>query len=1360
MKPDRKKDKAVSYNAVPPPSSYSRNNSGSVMSSSTPSSTPAKQEKHSFSVPPVPTTDASPSSVSVEKVKGLANGNGNSFEGEKKGRRRPGRKSRQVADSSAFCSTSPTDGSAESGNCDGDVSTGELSHRFRKSTVSSNHLPSGLPSPNFISNSSFKVKSVQDISISLPRKSSGTVQSNEVDVVSLDLNWTKCQSDDGNSKSSSISASSVSDTLAVENSAESVKPRTPPVDIPKMRGKDSKSGKVQPGSYPKRSGVLGMDPKRGAQKGWRPCASIKTSSSTGSIETQYSTYKAGNTLLPGGTGEGDLLQNPHSWPSSTTLDSRSRHKPTTSMSNGQSSSRSIHFPDHLSAEDAEQAIEAGRAFRGVLRVNPHYRGEGYVTLEGVPVDILIDGLSAQNRAMEGDVVAVQLNSSSVWPRLKGSSKQQNSSAGFDDPFVKLGAQFTHQLRIEDSGVAVECETPSSVSPGRTTTEGSDWNRSAHSEFEEIDTLSTWTGNNDSGAVNADDSKDSLQGAKSDTGMSATQVQLQKWQGLSRADAVLESENDSSGEAQLSSPCVASVAAMVASVPNKRPTGKVVAILVKSTRREAVIGFLDVQESGTARSSLVGSEKCSHKLGRKSSSRGGATMTFVPVDCRFPKMIIHGYGIPEHLIKRQSEGDPTLSSELVVARVEEWRADSALPRASIKHNLGSGGTIEAQTAAILFENAVHAADFPESCLACLPQVPWTIPEREVQNRKDLRGHRIFTIDPPTAKDLDDALSVERLEDGMLRIGVHIADVSFFVEPSTALDEEAQRRSTSVYLIQRVLPMLPPLLCEQLCSLNPGVDRLAFSVIWTIDSCGNIRDQWIGRTVIRSCAKLTYRHAQEMIDDKFYASDSERGGQESPGVVECPAPLLHGEHSWLDVMEDVKTLHEIAKRRRECRFDGGALKLENSKIVFFLDDDGEPYDSMMYQHQDSNFLVEEFMLLANMTVARVISGAFPERALLRRHPEPSTRKLKEFEDFCTKNGFQLDTSSSGALHLSLENMRESFQDDPDLFNILTLYATKSMQLAKYFCTGELKGQEDDWGHYALAVPLYTHFTSPIRRYPDLVVHRTLAAALEAERALASEAEFQHFSREVPFVRCFSGTKVDKDKVESKMLQEAVSIAAERHKIPDSAELALVAAHCNERRMACRNVKEASDKLYLWSMLKKKKGVLSTARVLALGPKFMSLYVCKIAMERRIYYDEIEGLSAEWFEATGTLVLSLSSNKVVYRKRPGPARGKPQRTVTDVALLVNPADAVSSSSEQETLEALIREVEDRLAGKTTSEEDDCPSGDKDDSGNEVAVEPAVLPLTLRWFSAVPVSIHAVGGENRPLDIAVRLYVSSYAT
>ena len=221
-------------------------------------------------------------------------------------------------------------------------------------------------------------------------------------------------------------------------------------------------------------------------------------------------------------------------------------------------------------------------------------------------------------------------------------------------------------------------------------------------------------------------------------------------------------------------------------------------------------------------------------------------------------------------------------------------------------------------------------------------------------------------------------------------------------------------------------------------------------------------------------------------------------------------------------------------------------------------------------------------------------------MRRHPEPNLRKLKEFEEFCGKNDFDLDTSSSGALRLSLEKMQDQVNHDPVLFNILMLFATKPMQLAKYFCTGELKDKEEEWGHYALACPLYTHFTSPIRRYPDVLVHRMLAAALDAEEILSKyEASSNKRNKNCAVSagrnqlasQCFSSAKSARVVSDAPGVQHALALAASKHRIPASSDLVGIAAHCNERKLASRNVKEASDKLYLWAMLKKK-GVQSSS------------------------------------------------------------------------------------------------------------------------------------------------------------------------
>lgn len=995
-----------------------------------------------------------------------------------------------------------------------------------------------------------------------------------------------------------------------------------------------------------------------------------------------------------------------------------------------------YFTPHMPIEAINEALEKGKAFKAIFRVNMHNRLEGYCTLEGVPTDILISGVAAQNRAVEGDVVAIVLDPVSSWAKLKCASnkpKNDSDSGASSRIFLESNESLKTKLKVDSSG---KTNCPELLI----------------NDISDVSDQTGWSGNDhtafciNKGACVNEATTSILCDATS------CQTAEQHFSTVKSSEVGYSyDEQDKMAEA------LATLALTVKSLPSKRPTGRVIGIIEKSSRREAVIGFLETKKwlaykegpkGGCFRSEQSPQSNCKGLA----SHNGGSSIKLVPTDPRFPKMTVMVNSLPGNLKNRLQEGDLTLESELVAASIEVWRPESYLPLAVVKHSLGQGGEIEAQTAAILFEHAIHSADFPSETLACLPKGPWKIPIEEFKVRRDMRNFRIFSIDPPDAKDLDDALSIENIGNGVMRVGVHIADVSYFVHPETMLDREAQDRSTSIYLIQRMLPMLPRILCEELCSLNPGVDRLAFSVMWDINPSGDVLDHWIGRTIIRSCCKLSYQHAQEIIDGIFDCSKTN-------GSEMC-YPELHGPFDWQDIVADVHNLHKIARQRRESRFEKGALRLDNSKLVFVLDEDGLPCESMLYESKDSNMLVEEFMLLANTTVAEVISRAFPDCSLLRRHPEPNIRKLRELEAFCNKHGFDLDVSSAGALHHSLENLREKLKDDHSLFSIILLYATKPMQLATYFCTGELRDKENDWAHYALATPLYTHFTSPIRRYPDIVVHRILAATLEAEeiyqKLLSSTSKLNQRMDKALSVRetadrCFTGTVFNKEAAESPVGRKALMTATLKHKVPRTADLALVAAHCNERKLASRSVQEANDKLYLWAMLKKQK-LITDARVLALGPKFMSVYIHKLAMEQRIYFDEIEGLVAEWFEATGTLVLDFTTDKFSQRTS---NQGK-NRKFEAVSLVVNPANLGVSSKTQEPYKDILLEIEEKLKGDLLTT--DKIEFDLKDLANQKNIEPAVLPLTLRLLSTVPISVYAAGGENSFPEIAVRLFLSSY--
>ncbi|XVE95439.1 hypothetical protein REPUB_Repub02eG0097400 [Reevesia pubescens] len=943
------------------------------------------------------------------------------------------------------------------------------------------------------------------------------------------------------------------------------------------------------------------------------------------------------------------------------------------------------FAPYWPIEALNEALEKGDAFKAMFRVNAHNRLEAYCKIDGVSTDVLISGVSSQNRAVEGDIVVIKVDPLGLWTRMKGSNGSSNNSTQVEDfnSVQEVNGQAGNRYKGKGK-VDADCEYEDCRS-GVLLVKG----------FYD-DTKVAKTAAYDYVNGHHQSNSDSLH-----MGLFPGQNE-----GINSVDRL---------------------AAMTSQFPLKRPTGRVVAIVEKSLRRDAIVGFLNVKQWFSYQ-----------ELDRKDAKKNSAIfdheyVTLTPTDPRFPKMIVFVRDLPDCIRKRLEDGDVTIEMELLAAQIEDWSAESPFPRARVSHSFGRGGELEPQINAILYQHAIHSADFPPQVLSCLPSIPWEIPPGEFQTRKDLRELCLFTIDPSTASDLDDALSVENLSEDTFRVGVHIADVSYFVLPNTALDNEAQIRSTSVYLLQRKISMLPSLLLEKLASLNPGVDRLAFSMFWELNSMGDVLDQCIGRTVIRSCCKLSYKHAQDIIQgiidvEKFNSLEG--------------CPQMHGQFEWADVIRSVKCLHKISKTLKEKRFNDGALQLESSKVVYLFDEDGVPYDSSVSERMDSNFLVEEFLLLANMTAAEVISRAFPNSALLRRHLEPNMRKLKEFEAFCRKHGLALDTSSSSQFCQSLVKIREKLEDDSVLFDILISYASKVMQSATYFCSGELKDNMKEWGHYGLAVPFYTHFTSPLRRYPDIVVHRTLAAVIEAEELYVEHRRLlkgnigEKVSR-----RCFTGIYFDKEAAVSPQGKESLSIAALKHGIPSPELLAVVAAYCNERKLASRHAEDACEKLYMWVLLKKKEVLLSDARVLGLGPRFMSVYIQKLAIERRIYYDEVEGLTVEWLESTSTLVLSLSGHKRLF-KRGGLGN---YMALGNFAWVVNPYD--------------LSVGEDGV--------DDCDATCMVNGGvafpdleptSKSWVDPGTFPITMRLLSTIPVALYAIGGDDGPLEIGVCLYMSSY--
>eukprot|EP00762_Andalucia_godoyi_P005135 ANDGO_03997.mRNA.1 Exosome complex exonuclease RRP44 homolog A len=504
-----------------------------------------------------------------------------------------------------------------------------------------------------------------------------------------------------------------------------------------------------------------------------------------------------------------------------------------------------------------------------------------------------------------------------------------------------------------------------------------------------------------------------------------------------------------------------------------------------------------------------------------------SVLFEPLDARIPRIRIK---------TRQAS---SLAGKLFVVAVDEWPVDSRYPNGHYVQTIGDIGDRDAENEAILREHDVPHTTFSESVLSCLPADDWIITDAERSKRKDLRMRNVASIDPPGCKDIDDALHVQRVakrrvdmlgspdvrlrslgprenldpldeeEEELLEVGVHIADVSHFLKLGTAMDEEAQRRSTTVYLVDKRIDMLPGLLTETLCSLKGGVERLAFSVLWYLEpGTFKIRHVEYCKSVIKSRAAMTYGEAQCILD--AYTShmadpENRHNAFRLDGVLPPKFVNQHANIGGTEILDpetighDVSLMMSISEHFKALRFGKGALSLASSEVRFSLDaETHNPTDVSVYQTKRTNSLVEEFMLLGNCAVAEKIAQSFPAIAILRRHPCPEPQAFDSLERAARIGlGYDwfralasldpADPKSSKILNNCMDRV-----PNPQVQRLLRMLATRCMQQAVYFCAGDFK--KEQWRHYGLAADLYTHFTSPIRRYSDVLVHRLLAAALE--------------------------------------------------------------------------------------------------------------------------------------------------------------------------------------------------------------------------------------------------------------------------
>ncbi|MBT3646962.1 MAG: ribonuclease R [Flavobacteriales bacterium] len=469
--------------------------------------------------------------------------------------------------------------------------------------------------------------------------------------------------------------------------------------------------------------------------------------------------------------------------------------------------------------------------------------------------------------------------------------------------------------------------------------------------------------------------------------------------------------------------------------------------------------------------LTGKGSSGRPKGKVTSILERARVSFPAILFRYNKNF---FAIPDNpkitvdFFVREEDLNGGKEGEKVVVSLEEWDDPTSNPRGAVTDVLGMPGDMKAEGDAILAEFG-FPLKFPDKVEEACAKISESISEEEVGRRRDFREILTFTIDPADAKDFDDAISFQRLENGHFEIGVHIADVTHYVTENSVIEEEAQNRATSVYLVDRVIPMLPEKLSNKVCSLRPKEEKLCFSAVFEMNEKAQILDNWLGKTVIYSDHRFEYDDVQTILDQ--------------------------GEGLYSD---DLKIINNIARTLRSSRLEKGSIAFEKEEVKFLLDEKSKPTDVFFKVQKDAHKLIEEFMLLANRTVAAKVGkkgsdGSTTKTYVYRVHDNPDPTKLKELNEFVRRFGYSVDLSTPEKIASSINALLKSIKNTPEQ-HILEMLAIRSMSKAEY--------SVDNVGHFGLAFPFYSHFTSPIRRYPDMIAHRLLFSYLNGGSSASEE------------------------------------------------------------------------------------------------------------------------------------------------------------------------------------------------------------------------------------------------------------------
>ncbi|KAL2411115.1 Virulence protein SSD1 [Exophiala dermatitidis] len=675
----------------------------------------------------------------------------------------------------------------------------------------------------------------------------------------------------------------------------------------------------------------------------------------------------------------------------------SQHAPPAMGLQQQQQQRKTLFTPYLPQATLPALLNDGQLVAGILRVNKKNRSDAYVTTSDLDADIFICGSKDRNRALEGDLVAVELlDVDEVWSQKREKEEKKKRK----------------------------------------------------------DITDTRSGNNQNGKNDA---------SSNDTQSIAPDGSIRR-RGSLRQRPTQKKNDDVEVEGQ-------SLLLMeeeeISDEQKPLYAGHVVAVIerVAGQMFSGTLGLLRPSSQATKEKQEAerNARDGGHSRSESRQQDKPKIVWFKPTDKRVPLIAIPTEQAPRDFVDKHMD----YANRIFVACIKRWPITSLHPFGTLVEQLGEMGDLRVETDALLRDNNFGSDEFSDAVLKSVGWDDWSLSSESedfLAARRDLREERTFTIDPNGTSDLDDAIHIKSVEDGLVEVGIHVTDIAHFVKANSLVDREAKKRGTGVYLVNRAVNMLPPKLSSGVCSLVPGEGRLTVSVIFKVNKeTGKVEGEpWIGKTIIQSSGKLAYRDVDAVIKGDGNAD-------------------LHGA-----TVEDIKTLHTIANKFREARFGHRSANISPLRLLYQLDDENVPVEQNIFNTSAAHEIVEEICCKANFFVAQKILAALPDKALLRRQAPPNPRRLLTFADRMTRAGYEIDTTSSGTLQNSLFKV-----EDPDLRKGMETLLIKTLQRAKYYIADQVS--EEQRQHYALNLPIYTHFTNPSRRYADIVVHRQLEAAL---------------------------------------------------------------------------------------------------------------------------------------------------------------------------------------------------------------------------------------------------------------------------